>query len=80
MHSVKLRFFFKIYYSRNFTSQNLMAVTNHTEELYVASDPKIKAFFDSAPPLQNAADIKAQLNEFIQRNCSSSGKHTFTQF
>ncbi|XP_031114547.1 phosphopantothenate--cysteine ligase 2-like [Ipomoea triloba] len=50
-----------------------MAAANHIEELYVASDPKIKAFFESAPPLQDAADIKARLNEFIQRNYSTSG-------
>ncbi|CAL5198530.1 unnamed protein product [Lathyrus oleraceus] len=31
-----------------------------------------KPFFDSAPPLHNSHDITQKLNQFIQRNSSSS--------
>lgn len=37
-------------------------------------EAQVKAFFDSAPPLQNAHQITQKLDQFIQRNSSSSGK------
>ncbi|VFQ84058.1 unnamed protein product [Cuscuta campestris] len=50
-----------------------MAEVNHPEEYRVAPNFQIRAFFDSAPPIHDAADIKAKLNEFIHRNCLASG-------
>ncbi|CAH9129196.1 unnamed protein product [Cuscuta epithymum] len=50
-----------------------MAVANHAEEYCVASDPQIRAFFSSAPSLQDAAAHKAKLKEFIRRNCLAPG-------
>ncbi|TKY74333.1 Phosphopantothenate--cysteine ligase 1 [Spatholobus suberectus] len=35
-------------------------------------EAEVKAFFDSAPPLQNSDDITQKLNQFIQRNSSPS--------
>lgn len=35
-------------------------------------EAQVKAFFDSAPPLQNSDEITQKLNQFIQRNSSPS--------
>lgn len=35
---------------------------------------EVKAFFDSAPPLQKSDEITQKLNQFIQRISSPSGK------
>lgn len=42
----------------------------HFEE---TSNEDIKSFFDSSPPLKDAAEIKRKTEEFMQKN-SSSGK------
>ncbi|AES91310.1 putative phosphopantothenate--cysteine ligase [Medicago truncatula] len=45
-----------------------MDTENRTETL----EAQVKAFFDSAPPLHNSHEITQKLNQFIQRNSSSS--------
>lgn len=37
---------------------------------------EIKSFFDSSPPLKDVDEINRKLEEFIERNYSSSGKHS----
>jgi len=43
-----------------------------TEDLGQTLEAQVKAFFDSAPPLHNSHEITQKLNQFIQRNSSSS--------
>jgi phosphopantothenate-cysteine ligase len=42
-------------------------------------ETQVKAFFDSAPPLHSSSEITQKLNQFIQRNSSSSGKLVSTR-
>ena len=41
-------------------------------------EAEVKAFFDSAPPLQNIARISEKLKAFIERHSSSSGRSPLT--
>ncbi|XP_050870794.1 phosphopantothenate--cysteine ligase 2 isoform X1 [Lathyrus oleraceus] len=50
----------------------LMDAANRSEDVEQTLETQVKAFFDSAPPLHNSHDITQKLNQFIQRNSSSS--------
>ncbi|RYR41915.1 hypothetical protein Ahy_A08g038351 isoform C [Arachis hypogaea] len=52
----------------------LMDAPNGSQDPEKTLDSQVKAFFDSAPPLQNMNDIFQKLNHFIQLNSLSSGK------
>jgi len=43
-------------------------------------EAEVKAFFDSAPLLQNSDGITQQLDRFIRRNSSPSGELSVTAF
>ncbi|XP_060173212.1 phosphopantothenate--cysteine ligase 2-like isoform X2 [Lycium barbarum] len=45
---------------------------NGTDNVQETTTLQIKAFFESAPPLKDAAEIETKLKEFIERNSSSS--------
>lgn len=49
-----------------------MDAVNGLEDPGQTLEAQIKAFFDSAPPLHNSHEITQKLNQFIQRNSSSS--------
>lgn len=51
---------------------------NNTDHAPETPTLKIKAFFESAPPLKDAAEIETKLKEFVDRN-SSSGKFASIQ-
>lgn len=51
---------------------------NKTDHAPETTTLKIKAFFESAPPLKDATEIETKLKEFVDRN-SSSGKFAFVQ-
>lgn len=55
---------------------DLMNGTDHAPETPTL---KIKAFFESAPPLKDAAEIETKLKEFVNRNLLS-GKFASIQF
>lgn len=55
-----------------------MDAANKSEDVEQTLETQVKAFFDSAPPLHNSHDITQKLNQFIQRNSSSSGKSAST--
>uniref|UniRef100_M1BF17 Cornichon n=1 Tax=Solanum tuberosum TaxID=4113 RepID=M1BF17_SOLTU len=44
---------------------------NSTDHAPETPTLKIKAFFESAPPLKDAAEIQTKLKEFVDRNSSS---------
>jgi phosphopantothenate---cysteine ligase (ATP) len=50
-----------------------MDAENRMEDMGQTLEAQVKAFFDSAPPLHNSHEITQKLNQFIQRNSSSSG-------
>jgi hypothetical protein len=50
-----------------------MDAENRMEDMGQTLEAQVKAFFDSAPPLHNSHEITQELNQFIQRNSSSSG-------
>ncbi|XP_016188911.2 phosphopantothenate--cysteine ligase 1 [Arachis ipaensis] len=49
-----------------------MDAPNGSQDTEQTLDSQVKAFFDSAPPLQNRNDIIQKLNHFIQLNSLSS--------
>ncbi|XP_015948419.1 phosphopantothenate--cysteine ligase 2 isoform X1 [Arachis duranensis] len=49
-----------------------MDASNGSQDTEQTLDSQVKAFFDSAPPLQNRNDIIQKLNHFIQLNSLSS--------
>lgn len=51
---------------------------NSTDHAPETPTLKIKAFFESAPPLKDAAEIETKLMEFVYRD-SSSGKFASIQ-
>lgn len=52
---------------------------NGNDDVPETATLKIKAFFESAPPLKDAAEIETKLKEFVDRNSSSSGKFAYIQ-
>ncbi|XP_054817915.1 phosphopantothenate--cysteine ligase 2-like isoform X2 [Prosopis cineraria] len=49
-----------------------MDATNGLQTPQLTFEEEVKAFFDSAPPLQNCAEISEKLKEFIARNSQHS--------
>lgn len=60
--------------------QFMMDATKGLEVPGETLEAEVKAFFDSAPPLQNSDGITQQLDQFIQRNSSPSGELSVTTF
>ncbi|KAJ1406794.1 DNA/pantothenate metabolism flavoprotein, C-terminal, partial [Sesbania bispinosa] len=50
----------------------LMDAINGLEDMEQTLGAQVKAFFDSAPPLQNSHEVTQKLDQFIQRNSSPS--------
>lgn len=48
-----------------------MASSNGLGHFEETSDDDIKSFFDSSPPLKDAAEIKKKTDEFLQKNSFS---------
>lgn len=60
---------------KNSNFRHLMAASsNGLDSLEQTPAADIKSFFDSAPPLKASEGIERILQEFIQRNLSSSSK------
>lgn len=48
-----------------------MASSNGLGHFEETSDEDIKSFFDSSPPLKDAAEIKRKTDEFLEKNSNS---------